>query len=413
MEIIASKLYDPAGAVSKATSSLLAMTAFDTANLRLAVVVPAHGMVRFRLRCAVTGATTVPTILLGVLNGATVVGRVVPVYGPFTANLATQDFVLDAEFIATGLAPGATNFDAAYGVEVVVASTNIKYGGPNDTTTNNAWGGFLFEAWDPDPRPANFALMSIDASGRVDVAKVAGTVQTAGDIIGDTNDIQARLPAALTANGNIKASLLEIIGNTISETAVGRLAAAFKKFFDVAAPTGTLNSIPGAVAGAAGGLAIVGSDMGVVASVTGNVGGNVVGSVGSVTGAVGSVTGNVGGNVAGSVGSVTAGVTVSVNGDKTGYTLTAAYDLAKTAAQVADVPTANQNADALLDRANAIEAGFSLRYAIRVTLAALAGKVSGADANAPIFRNATDTKDRIAATTDADGNRSVVTLDGS
>jgi len=48
---------------------------------------------------------------------------------------------------------------------------------------------------------------------------------------------------------------------------------------------------------------------GAVASVTGNVGGNVVGSVASVTGAVGSVT---------------AGVTVTTNNDKTGYGLSAA-----------------------------------------------------------------------------------------
>jgi hypothetical protein len=54
---------------------------------------------------------------------------------------------------------------------------------------------------------------------------------------------------------------------------------------------------------------------GAVASVTGNVGGNVAGSVASVTG-------NVGGNVAGSVGSVTAAVTVGTNNDKTGYALT-------------------------------------------------------------------------------------------
>jgi hypothetical protein len=47
---------------------------------------------------------------------------------------------------------------------------------------------------------------------------------------------------------------------------------------------------------------------GAVASVTGNVGGNVVGSVASVTGAVGSVT---------------AGVTVTTNNDKTGYALSA------------------------------------------------------------------------------------------
>lgn len=51
-----------------------------------------------------------------------------------------------------------------------------------------------------------------------------------------------------------------------------------------------------------------------VASVTGNVGGNVTGSVGSVVGAVGSVTGNVGGNVVGSVASVTS---------KTGFSLAA------------------------------------------------------------------------------------------
>lgn len=49
----------------------------------------------------------------------------------------------------------------------------------------------------------------------------------------------------------------------------------------------------------------IASVTGAVGSVTGNVGGNVSGSVGSVVGAVGSVTGNVGGNVVGSVGSVT------------------------------------------------------------------------------------------------------------
>jgi hypothetical protein len=43
------------------------------------------------------------------------------------------------------------------------------------------------------------------------------------------------------------------------------------------------------------------------------VGGNVVGSVASVTGAVGSVTGNVGGNVTGSVGSLAAQAKTDVN----------------------------------------------------------------------------------------------------
>ena len=49
MNLLKAALYDPSVAVSKATSALLAMTALDTTNLRLAITVPAHGMVRFRL----------------------------------------------------------------------------------------------------------------------------------------------------------------------------------------------------------------------------------------------------------------------------------------------------------------------------------------------------------------------------
>jgi hypothetical protein len=152
-------------------------------------------------------------------------------------------------------------------------------------------------------------------------------------------------------SGVVKANLAQILGTALTETA-GLLAGGFKKFFNVSSPTGTLNSIPDAVAGATGGLFIagtnaattvttaltttftgnltgsvasvtgaVGSVTGAVGSVTGNVGGNVtgsvgsvVGAVGSVTGAVGSVTGNVGGNVTGSVGSVI-GAVGSVTGN--------------------------------------------------------------------------------------------------
>lgn len=63
--------------------------------------------------------------------------------------------------------------------------------------------------------------------------------------------------------------------------------------------TGSVGSVSGNVGGN-----VVGS----VASVTGNVGGNVTGSVGSVTGNLG---GNVAGSVAGSVGSVAAAVTIA------------------------------------------------------------------------------------------------------
>lgn len=111
-------------------------------------------------------------------------------------------------------------------------------------------------------------------------------------------------------SGVVKANFVQILATALTETA-GQLAAGFKQWFNVATPTGTVNSIPNVVAGATSGLAVVGSNMGTVTSVsgavgsvTGNVGGNVVGTVASVVGSVASVTGNVAGNVTGSVGSV-------------------------------------------------------------------------------------------------------------
>lgn len=53
--------------------------------------------------------------------------------------------------------------------------------------------------------------------------------------------LDGRIPAALTANGNMKCSLVEILTTALTETA-GYLAAGFKKFFNVATPTLTMDS---------------------------------------------------------------------------------------------------------------------------------------------------------------------------
>ena len=244
------------------------------------------------------------------------------------------------------------------------------------------------------------------------------------------------------------------------------------------------------------------STTGSVSSVTGAVG-SVTGSVGSVTGAVGSVTGNVGGNVVGSVASVTAGVTVSTNNDKTGYSLTQAFpsnfaslginasghisrvtlvdttttntdmrgtdsaalasawtatraayldsvllsgsanrtvkvtgtgaghvaaDLHESQAGAIHATTfdagaidasalaadaATEIANGLLDLANGIETGLTLRQAIRLDTAALVGKLSGADGTTVTIRNVGDTTNRIVATVDSSGNRTAVTTDAT
>jgi hypothetical protein len=76
------------------------------------------------------------------------------------------------------------------------------------------------------------------------------------------------------------------------------------------------------------------------------------------------------------------------------------------------VPTAIENADAYLDRANAIETGLTPRNALRLGVAADAGKLSGAATTTVVIRNAVaDSKDRITATVDGDGNRTAITVD--
>lgn len=75
------------------------------------------------------------------------------------------------------------------------------------------------------------------------------------------------------------------------------------------------------------------------------------------------------------------------------------------------IPTAAANAAGLLDLAAGVEAGLTLREALRGMVAALLGKVSGADTTEISFRDQADTKDRIVATVTADGNRTAITKD--
>lgn len=147
--VLAAASYDPSVAVSKSTAALLAMTALDTTNLRLAFTVPASGRVLVRLTGGLNGATTIPQILLGVLQGSTVIARKAPMTGGGGAIAATTIVQVEAIFVVTGLTPGAAlTWDAAYGVETLVTSTALKYGGPNNATTaNDAFGAFGFEIW--------------------------------------------------------------------------------------------------------------------------------------------------------------------------------------------------------------------------------------------------------------------------
>ena len=145
--LLAGVNYDPSTAVSKNTATLAALTAIDTTNLRLAFTAPPSGRVLVRMRGVVSGATTVPTIHLGVLQSSTVKMRQAAwtAFGPATPA-ATDHYPVEACAVIDGLS-GSLTWDAAWAVETVAASSGLKYGGPNNTTANDAWGGFGFEVW--------------------------------------------------------------------------------------------------------------------------------------------------------------------------------------------------------------------------------------------------------------------------
>lgn len=67
--------------------------------------------------------------------------------------------------------------------------------------------------------------------------------------------------------------------------------------------------------------------------------------------------------------------------------------------------------DSLLDLADGVESGVTLRQALRGVIAVLLGKASGMATTTATFRDTNDTKDRVTATVDSSGNRTAVSTD--
>ena len=75
----------------------------------------------------------------------------------------------------------------------------------------------------------------------------------------------------------------------------------------------------------------------------------------------------------------------------------------------ADLVAITDPGDAVLDEV--VEGSYTLRHLVRLMAAALLGELSGAATTTITIRDASDTKTRITATVDEDGNRSALTLD--
>ena len=80
--------------------------------------------------------------------------------------------------------------------------------------------------------------------------------------------------------------------------------------------------------------------------------------------------------------------------------------------QFDDLPTASENATALLDLTAGVETGITLRQWLRLGGAVLFGPSSGLTTSTATYRDTNNTKDRVVATVSS-GDRSAVTYDAS
>jgi len=369
-----------------------------------------------------------------------------------TFGQAIGDPVADANTIFKAVVTDATG--ATVGVDVVAVTAETA---SIQTDTND------IQARLP-------AALTADGNIKADTLRVGGTLQTAGDIIGDTNDIQARLPAALTAGGNMKSDMLALNGGTQSAadlkdfaddgydpatnkvqgvvltdtvtTYTGNTVQTGDSFARLGAPAGAsvsadIADVEGKVDDLESRLGTP-SDLGSGATVAANLA-DIEGQTDNLPGietkidAIQAKTDNLPSDPADQSLIIAATTAIVADTEDIQARLPAALlggrmdssvgAMANGTVTAAAVATGAIDADALAaDAANEIRdavfaRAFSAAYGshtfdelVKMIAVALLGKVSGMDTNAPVFRNIADNADVITATTDADGNRSAVTL---
>lgn len=208
--------YDPPTAGTASLSSLQAMTAVDTTNLRATFTTPSSNgtAVLVRLRGTTSGATSQSQTLLGVLDGATVKGRAAPVASRVVGSQAGM-MSNEAAFLVTGLSSNTSySWDYAVGVEVAVGSCALKYGGPNDTTASNAYGAASLEIWSTE------ALL---AGTHYDPGTVANTSVATATAMTALDTTNLRLTFTAPTSGNVLVRQRGVVHATTAANGGGQL----------------------------------------------------------------------------------------------------------------------------------------------------------------------------------------------
>lgn len=199
----------------------------------------------------------------------------------------------------------------------------------------------------------------------------------------DTNDIQTRLPAALSGDGFIKADLKSIEDELTSGN------------------NATLNLKQLSIQNSSGGRAVILSSDANDAIFISAGGNGIYITAGEVLYAESIFGTAIEINAAGN------GDALYLAGAGTGKSINAPNDIAVSDGDLTLTAIANKVL------ASVIETGYTLKQSMRLMLSALAGKLSGAATTTVTIRDATDNKNRIVATVDSSGNRTAVTHDTS
>ncbi len=229
--------------------------------------------------------------------------------------------------------------------------------------------------------PTNFSALSITAGGLVDMTQAAA------------DKVWASATRTLTAFSTALAvSVWDVLESAIATAS--SIGLKVKTNLDATVSSRLASASYSAPPSAAANAAAVWDEARTGHVAAGTFGEGVASVQGNVTGSVGSVVGD----------TPQTGDCFARLGAPAGVSI---------AADIAAVPTAAANADALLDRTNGVETGLTLRQCLRLVSAALFGKLSGAATTTVAIRDFGDTKNRISATVDADGNRAAVVTDAS
>lgn len=230
---------------------------------------------------------------------------------------------------------------------------------------------------------------------------IASGLTGAGDVTTTINGL-GELTSAVTGSGTISSAAMGLVtsvlaslsgSGTVSSAAMGLLVSAVAALSGSGTATADIRATIAAAAALSGSGTVTNADMSgqfvMAASLAGE--GDLTGSLLALAHIAAALSGT---------------------GTPSSAVLNATGTMAADIIVTGDLLNTANVADAILDALNGVEQGLTVREAIRLIAAATAGKVSGAGGATVTIRNAVaDSKDRIVATVDSNGNRSSVTTD--